>query len=342
MKPITKLNKIVVTRLQNLGDIIMTTPILYRLKQMYPQAELIFITRPQAVAAARRLPFINQVLEFPDEKPLSAQWAAFKAFQHADLAYLIDNTHRIAVLAWLAGAKRRVGMTHKRKPFLTDPVDWTREMDLEYDPVTYAKMLKNTTGIDVMTTPDWNKYFFPEATDVEKNKLEQTAKENGLDLAKPYIVFAMYTGGREKDWPEDHWQALWQKVAAKYQVQVVLTGKNPQHLNMGVHVIDLADKTGIYEFGYLIKKASLVMSGCSGPMHIGRAMGTPTLGLYGPTPASLGAPPENIASIKSPAQCAPCNGYYSSPCAHPFCMAMITVDEVYAVIDKFLTERGIS
>ena len=341
VKAITNIKKIVVTRLQNMGDIVMTTPILYRLKQLYPAAELIFITRPQAIAVAQRLPFIDQVLAFPDEKPISAQWAAYKAFKGADLAFLMDNTHRIAVLACVAGAKRRVGMTHKRKIYLTDPVPWTREMDFTFDPVTFGTMLKDTTGIDVMTAPGWDKYFFPEATDAEKKHIEQIAQANGLDLTKPYIAFAMYTGGKEKNWPEESWRELWARLGKKYQVQVVHTDSMASKMQMSDNVINLSGKTSIYEYGYLVKRASLVMSGCSGPMHIGRAMGTPTIGLYGPTPPSLGAPPENFATIVSKAHCAPCNGYYSDPCDNPFCMAMITVDEVYAAVEKFLTERNI-
>ena len=56
---------------------------------------------------------------------------------------------------------------------------------------------------------------------------------------------------------------------------------------------------------------------------------------------NLDSPTVIVAAITSKATCSPCNGYCSGPCAKPFCMEMITVDEVYAVVKKFLTEKGI-
>ena len=335
------MHKIVVSRLQNMGDSIMATPILRGLKQLYPQARLIYITRPEGYAPVSRLPYVDQVLVFPDKKTLAAQKAAFTAFRNADLAFLIDTTHRISVLAWLAGAKLRVGMAHKRGKYLTRAVPWNKEMDYVFDATLFAQILKDTTGINVMQFPHWDKYDFSEAEAAEKSYVQELAAAKGLNLAKPYLVFSLYTGIRAKNWPEDHWQELWNRIGKEFTVPIVMTGTNPKHLNLGANVLDLTGATNLYEFGYLVQKASLLISGCSGPIHVARAFGVPTIGLYGPTPPSVGAPPENIATIVSKAKCAPCNGYYSGPCQTPFCMGMMTVEEVYTAVAKFLKERGI-
>ena len=337
--------KIVVSRLQNIGDVVMTTPILYRLKQLFPETELDFVTRPVAEAVVARLPFIDKVVILPDEHPLAAQIAVWKILRGADIAFFCDNTHRIAVLAALAGAKRRIGMRHKRGKFLTDPITWTREMDLEFDPLLYARLLKNTTGIDVTGVPDWNRYLFSEANAAEIAHVEQLMREHDFGNGKPYIVFSLYTGsliaGHEKNWPEAYWTELWAKLAQKFKTKVIMTGINPKHIVMGNNVVDLTDKTTLYEFGYLVKKASLVVSCCSAPLHVARAFHVPTIGLYGPSPASHAAPPENIATIEAQVPCAGCSGYYSGPtCAKPFCMSKITVDKVYKTVEKFLKERG--
>lgn len=345
MQPITSVQKIVVTRLQNIGDAIMTTPILYRLRQLYPQAELIFITRPTAVGAVERLPFLDKVIVFPDEHPLFVQWKVIQAFRHADIAFFCDSTHRIAVLAWLAGAKRRIGMKHNRGRYLTDPIAWNKTMDVTFDPALYAGMLKTTTGIDVMNSPGWDKYFFSEANAREISHVEQLANKHGFSLDEPYIVFSMYSGRlrgeQEKNWPAEKWQELWAKMAAQSKVKGILTGNNPLHITFGKNVVDLSEQLSLIEFGYLIKKAALVVGVCSGPLHIGRAFGVPTMGLYGPTSPKYAAPPENIANIVSSAPCAPCHSYYGKECANPYCMGLITAEEVYKAIAKFLQERGI-
>ena len=335
------MKKIVVTRLQNLGDSVMATPILHGLKKLHPVAKLIFITRPEGVPPVARLPFVDQVLVFPDKKTFAAQWAALKAFKGADIVLHIDTTHRVSVLSWLARAKERVGVKLRRGMYLTDGVDWDKEMDFRFDPINYAGILKQTTGVDIMQEPGWDKYYYSEATTAEKEHVAVLARERHLDLEQPFIAFSMYTGIRAKNWPEQKWQELWAKLREKFRLPAVMTGANPQKLNLGPNVIDFTGVTNPYEFGYLVKKAVLVMSGCSAPIHIARAVGTPMICLYGPTPPGIAVPPEIVAAITSKADCSPCNGYCSGPCKTPFCMDMITVDEVYAAVAKFLTEKGI-
>jgi heptosyltransferase-2 len=335
------MKKIVVTRLANTGDSVTVTPILHGLKRLYPEAELIYITRPIGYPPVSRLPFIDKVLVFPDKKTIAAQMAAFKAFKGADVAFLIDTTHRISVLAFLAGAKKRVGIKMRRGKYLTNGVDWDKSMDFRFDVLNYATILKNTTGIDIMQVLHWDKYYYSEATAEEKAHVDALAKERGLDLNKPYIIFSLYTGVRAKNWPEKKWQELWEKLGKKFKVPAVMTGANPQKLNLGTNVIDFTGATNLYEFGYLIKKAALVIGGCSAPIHIARAFGVPMIGVYGPTSMSLGAPPEIVATIESKAECAPCAGHCSGPCEKPFCMDMITVDEVYNAVEKFLLQKGI-
>ncbi len=59
------MKKIVISRLDNIGDVVMTTPILYQLKKKYPEAKLIYIVRTVAAPAVDRLPFIDEVISLP-------------------------------------------------------------------------------------------------------------------------------------------------------------------------------------------------------------------------------------------------------------------------------------
>lgn len=336
------MKKIVVSRLDNIGDVVMTTPILYKLKKLYPEAKIIFVVRTIAAPAVSRLPFIDELIVFSDKKAFGEQIALIKKIWRADLAYLIDYTYRIALLSYLAQAKIRVGIPHKRAFFLTHRIKWNKEMDYAYDPVMFAELLKENIGIDVMQDKDWNTFHYSEANSQEKQKIEQLFAVNNLDIMKPYIVFSMYTSDIAKNWPEEYWQELWQKVGKNYKIPVILTGDNPKNIRFGSNVTDFSGKTDLYELGYIIQRAALVINGCSAPMHIARAFKVPTIGLYDPTPVMKGAPPENIASFATPASCAPCNGDYSDPCDKPFCMGLIKVDGVYQVIAEFLEKQDFS
>lgn len=330
------MKKIVVSRLDNIGDVVMATPILYQLKKMHPEAKLIYVVRTVAVQAIDRLPFIDEVIALADKKTIGEQINLIKRIWHADLAYLIDYTHRIALLTFLSGVKMRVGIKHNRGNLLTHPIEWEKGIDNTYDPVMFAELLKENTGIDVMQEENWNTFHYSEANAQEKQKMEQLFAAHNIDMAKPYIVFSMYTSHISKNWPEAYWQELWQRVGENYDIPVILTGDNHHKIQFGSNVTDLSGQTDLYELGYVIKQSALVVNGCSAPMHIARAFKVPTIGLYGSTPVSKGAPPENIASFATPASCAPCNGDYSSPCEKPFCMQLIKVEDVYRVVADFL------
>ena len=330
------MNKIIVSRLDNIGDVVMTTPILYQLKKMYPKAKLICVVRTVATPVVDRLPFIDEVIALHDKKTISEQINLIKKMWHADLAYLVDYTHRIALLAYLAQVKKSIGVAHKRASLLTNPIKWNKEMDYTYDPLLFARLLEENTGIDVMQEEDWNTFHYSEATVEEKARVERMFAEAGHDINKPYFVFSMYTSHVSKDWPEEYWQELWARVGKVSDITIVLTGANPKNIQFGGNVIDFSGKTDLYELGYIIKRAQLLVNGCSAPMHIARAFKVATIGLYGSTPVSKGAPPENIASFATTAPCAACNGDYSSPCEKPFCMQLIKVDDVYQAVADFL------
>lgn len=170
------MDKIVISRLDNIGDVVMTTPIIYGLKKKYPTSRLILVVKPLAAKAVEGLPFIDEVIVFSKKNSISQQIDIIRRIWHADMAYLIDYTHRIALLAFLAGIRMRVGIKHKRGKLLTHAIEWEKEMDDIYDPVMFASLLKKSTGIDIMQDKDWNTFYFAGAAQKSRIELKQDSR----------------------------------------------------------------------------------------------------------------------------------------------------------------------
>ncbi len=151
----------------------------------------------------------------------------------ADIAYLVDYTHRIALLSYLARVKKSIGIAHKRANLLTHPIKWHKEMDIIYDPVLFAELLKENTGIDIMKEKDWNTFRYSEANSEERARVTGMFAEAGYDKDKPYIVFSMYTSHISKDCPEEYWQDLRMRVGKISDSKIVLTGANPKNIKFG-------------------------------------------------------------------------------------------------------------
>ena len=97
--------------------------------------------------------------------------------------------------------------------------------------------------------------------------------------------------------------------------------------------VSLCGKTSIRELAAVLERAELIISGDSGPMHIGVSVGTNVVALFGPTSAEITGPygNGNYAIVKGNVNCEiPC---YDSTCNDNRCMKSITVENVMDTIE---------
>lgn len=329
--------RIIMSRFGGLGDMVMLTPLLRGIKVLYPNVKLTVVGNENAKTLMEACPFVDEYFTY--DKSWKDTWFLIRKLWCSDAVFLMDTLYRISVVYALACVKIRVGLPHKRKAWLTKALPIENWMNHAYEPVVYAALLKAGLGIDITTISDWDRLYFPEASEKEKAHVLSLLEIQGAD---DYIVCSLETGGYAKDWPINHWQSLFQKLKA-YGKQVVVIGvksKKYNDISFPDNVLDLRGKTNLLETGFIINKAELLINGCSFPVHVANAMNTPVIGLYGSQPYYRGAPQRIYASIVAPVQCAGCDSLFNSPgwCEHPFCMKAITPDMVMNHVVRFYEE----
>ena len=98
-----------------------------------------------------------------------------------------------------------------------------------------------------------------------------------------------------------------------------------------------AGRTTFRQMGALLARTRLLVSNDSGPLHMGIAVGTPVVALFGPTKPELTGPPEGakgvtlFGSIGCPVPC------YQLHCPANLCMQQISVEQVLEAAGKFLS-----
>ena len=100
------------------------------------------------------------------------------------------------------------------------------------------------------------------------------------------------------------------------------------------NLVSLAGKTNLKELGALMKRANMVISGDSGPMHIAVSMRSHVIALFGPTSPQLTGPygTGTYEIIQKDTDCEiPC---YDLTCLEYKCMNAITVDDVLKVFER--------
>jgi ADP-heptose:LPS heptosyltransferase len=109
---------------------------------------------------------------------------------------------------------------------------------------------------------------------------------------------------------------------------------------MKQHAINLAGKTSLPQLVALLKRANLVISGDSGPMHIAAAVGTPLIAIHGPTDPALSGPISPTATVlRSDIWCSPCyNAKNTADCRFftTQCMKNILPSQVFKVVQEKL------
>lgn len=319
--------KFLLIRYSSLGDVILTTSVVKVIKENKPDSTIDILTKEEYKPVFQNNPDINCVLTGISRR--------------IKYDYIIDlhNSIRSNIVKYFIPAKERL---------IYNNAAYARRLYLHGRHRT--EILKKSV-IDRYSEPlagiGFNvRYMQPEVT-VTAREMEDA---KNISTKKHYIAIAPGAKWRTKQWVIENNISLVIKIIRELNMEVVLLGgvKNTALANeivKGVgllrsHVVDLTGKTGIRELAAVIKGSAMLVSTDSAPMHLGWAVGTKVVALYGPTVREFGFQPqdEKVSIIEKDMECRPCSLHGSRICKYKdrACMQRIEVHEVFDEIRKFL------
>ncbi|MDI6827044.1 MAG: glycosyltransferase family 9 protein [Armatimonadota bacterium] len=273
-------------------------------------------------------------------------------------------TRAPAILSYLTGASRRVGMhrftseTPYRGNLMTHRIQYN---PYQHTAITYYLLVEALTrdesetpmiksvpmGID-LSPPVFN------ATEDERIKMQDTLdKIAGRNVEPPIVLLNPNSSDLIpiRRWPTEYFVDLGKRILAEYpEVTLVITG-SPNEQNSALElirkigsnmVINMAGKTTLRELLVLYSIADILVTNDSGPVHFASLTDIKSICLFGPETPILYGPLGNRAHIVSAGlACSPCVNVYNhrfSPCQDNLCMKEITVEKVYAIVSKLISE----
>ena len=328
--PLTSQNvhpqRILVIRLDLIGDLVLSMTVVRALKRSYPGIEIDLLALPVSAKVVIHDPDLTQIITY-DPNIWRRPKALFRVknwrnvynllcqlrARHYDIAVSVFGPWA-GVIAVVSGAKRRVGFGREHYPsIMTDnvpgrhwsPGDHKHEVD-------YCLELAKSSGATISPADRTPRlYVDPQA----RQQLEQLLIQEGIKPEKPLIgCHVSSNNGQSKRWPLPYWATLIDKLIREQDAQVILTGtfadlpliESVLH-QMQEQAINLAGKTSLPQLVALLQRANLVISGDSGPMHIAAAVGTPLIAIHGPTDPALSGPVSPTATVlRSGIWCSPC------------------------------------
>jgi heptosyltransferase-2 len=358
--------RVVVRGVNWLGDAVMATPALLRLRERFPGAHLALLTPEKLRDLWRHHPAVNETLSFAPDEGLFAVARKLRT-GNFDLALVLPNSPRSALEVRLARIPERVGYARPWRNWLLtqavpsrpDAVKMHKRSVDEIRRLIAAPEIKNLK----LKTKNFSSHqlhdFLYLAAALGANpeplapKLFVTPEEAAAVKAKFHLadvsgpILGLNPGaeyGPAKRWPVENFIAAARRIQERTNCAWLLLGNESDRVlateiqsaigNRQSAIHNLAGQTSLRELCALLKLCRVLLTNDTGPMHVAAALDTPVVVPFGSTSAELTGPglpgDPRHRLLPSDAPCSPC---FLRECPIDFrCMKGIAVEQVVEAV----------
>jgi heptosyltransferase-1 len=335
--------RFLIVRLSSIGDIVHALPAVAALGESFPQAEIHWVVESRHALLLEGNPYLYRVVKLDTLgwrrqlitgatlREIGRGLRALRASRY-DAAIDFQGLWKSAVVAWLSRARERIGFA---KPWLREPsaaVLYTQRIS----PRARKHVIETNLALVEQLGAHTQHWQFP----LPRSDMDDAYVETQITAlnAKDFIIINPGGGWRSKCWSPESYAELMLRLEGILPGQILLTGSAGEE-NLIAAILQRAGSrraryvpATLVQFIALARRASLFIGGDTGPLHLAAAVGTPIVGIFGPTDPSRNGPfaADDIAL----SNLGPIN--HTRREAHPTYLAGISVESVLAAIEKRL------
>ena len=321
-----QVSKILFITLSSIGDVILSLPVLDRLRDNFPQAKITVMVGPRAKEIFENNPYIHKLLIYDKYSPLR---------QKVKLLFMLKKEHFNLVVDLrntLYGALLPVRF--RTSPFLHIPSHIRHMKERNLYRLYHALKIRTPT---VYTTT--NKSLFISQQD--KNYINHLLEENNINPTDKIVIIAAIARGATKRWEKEKFVSLSGELSRDYRVILVGTESDkPVTQYISNHcagkIFDFAGLTKITQLAYLMQRSSLIVGCDTGAPHLASYLDVSVLVLFGGGDEKKYGPWSRICAIvKKDIFCRPCE---KAQCRFGTlkCMQLIKVEDVLRQVRRLL------
>lgn len=332
--------RILVVKLDHLGDVLLATPVFSNLRRTYPNTELHALTGAWSRVVLEKHPDVSKVIQYNSPafcrtgQPTSLK-QTFQLYRELrrekyDLMVELRGDWRAVWFAFLRLTPKRLdraALQVANKLGLaqfTGTHETTRNLDV---------LKQAGIPIPIQTTT------FSVTTEDEKWASDFLATHQ-IDREHPLIAIHPGSPIELKRWLPERYAELADWLVAQKGAQILFVGVKDEiqiitdiQARMQGASINIAGKTTLTQLASILHKCNVFIGNDSGPMHLAAAVGIHTIGLYGPgDPTRFGPVGAKCQTIRRKLDCPPCSG---TTCrfGEEGCMSKIQVIDVIQTLE---------
>ncbi len=342
-----KYNRILIVRTDRIGDVILSTPVIKALRSAFPESYISMMVRPYTKDIVEGNPYLNEVIVYDKDKKekswlSSVKFAFMLRKKKFDLAVILHPINRVNIMTFIAGIPQRVGYNRKFGFLLTKKILYAKHLGQRHE-LEYTLDVLRTIGIE----PKDKSPFVPIRAESEKY-IDDLLQKNKVSTYDKIIAIHPGASCASRIWPQDKYAKLADCLIDKYNAKIIIisdegqkdiTDKVLQNVRNSQGVIDFTGKTSISQLTSFLRRARLLISNDSGPVHLATAVGTPVIAIFGrkePGVAPLRWKPvgQRDKFLQKDVGCRVCLAHN---CKNGFnCLKAIMVEDVLSCVDEIL------
>ncbi len=337
--------KILIVRLDRIGDVLLSTPAIKAARDTYPDSHIAVMVRPYAKDIVEGNPYLNEVILYDRsgrEKNLSGN---LKFIDHLrrknfDIALILHPTKRTHIITFLAGIPVRVGYDKKWGNLLTKKIPNVKQFGLKHE-IDYTLDILKYAGIETN-----DRALYMPLKETSEKAISEVFEKNGI--TKDSLIITLNPGAScaSKRWRPENFAKVGDLLARERGAKIIIISdlKDKPFADkttalMKVAPLNLAGMTSVADIASVLKRSRLFISNDSGPVHIACAVGTPVIAIFGRSdkglsPERWGPTGKRDIILHKYVGCAVCLAHN---CKIGFkCLEAITPEEVLAAAKRML------
>jgi heptosyltransferase-2 len=290
---------VLVVRLDEIGDVVLSSPFLRELRRGLPTAEIDLVVKRDNVDLVANCPYVDRVFGIAVSKHtyfgrLFRQWSAVAAAtgplrgRRYDLALVprwdSDYFYNAAAVAYLAGARWRMGQRERMAAHRQSDSLYTTLVD---NPSVQHEVERNLDLLRALGINPTSSRLECWITEREEARVSALLGQNGIAANSSILAIAPSASHARKRWPKDNFAKLLEWAETELAANILLVGGPADTAlaesisrNARRPVLNLAGRTSLIESAAVLKRARLFVGNDSGPLHLAAACGVPTVGIW--------------------------------------------------------------